>query len=105
MYAEIEDIPKVVTISVAAQETPKRPQSFAVTFTDEDIPKEDGDHNRPLYVFGYLCIVKISMIRPVDHPRHDARLQPRRRKGTGESIPTLGDRSARDNLIVPRDQL
>ncbi|GAA0149659.1 hypothetical protein LIER_36968 [Lithospermum erythrorhizon] len=36
------------------------PQSFTVTFTNEDMPEEDGDHNRPLYISGCLCDVKIS---------------------------------------------
>ncbi|GAA0165040.1 hypothetical protein LIER_20540 [Lithospermum erythrorhizon] len=46
------------------QEAPKatlsNPQSFAVTFTDEDLPEEDVDHNRLLYVSGYICERKIS---------------------------------------------
>ncbi|GAA0170902.1 hypothetical protein LIER_25062 [Lithospermum erythrorhizon] len=37
-------------------------KSFAVIFTDEDISEEDDDHNRPLYISGYLCEVKISRI-------------------------------------------
>ncbi|GAA0178217.1 hypothetical protein LIER_29811 [Lithospermum erythrorhizon] len=36
------------------------PQTFAVTFTDKDLPQEDADHNRPLFVSGYICERRIS---------------------------------------------
>ncbi|GAA0184176.1 hypothetical protein LIER_31464 [Lithospermum erythrorhizon] len=44
----------------APQATLEIPQSFIVTFTDEGIPEEDGDHKRQLYVSGYSSDVKIS---------------------------------------------
>ncbi|GAA0155652.1 hypothetical protein LIER_13337 [Lithospermum erythrorhizon] len=52
MYVEIEEIPEAGTTLEAPQATPEIPQSFEVNFTDEDMPKEDGDHNRLLYVSG-----------------------------------------------------
>ncbi|GAA0166762.1 hypothetical protein LIER_21847 [Lithospermum erythrorhizon] len=59
MYT-VKDIPEMRTTPEAPQMASGNPQSFTVTFTDEDIPKEEGDHNRPLYVSGYLCDFKIS---------------------------------------------
>ncbi|GAA0173819.1 hypothetical protein LIER_27355 [Lithospermum erythrorhizon] len=35
-------------------------QTFAVTFTNEDLPQEDGVHNNPLYVSGYVNESRIS---------------------------------------------
>ncbi|GAA0154131.1 hypothetical protein LIER_37805 [Lithospermum erythrorhizon] len=52
MYVEVEDIPEAETTSEAPQTTPEVPQSFTVTFTNENIPEEDGDHNRSLYISG-----------------------------------------------------
>ncbi|GAA0181214.1 hypothetical protein LIER_30216 [Lithospermum erythrorhizon] len=60
MYIEVEDTPEAETTSEVPETTREVRQSFTVTFTDEDMPKEDGDHNRPLYIFGYLCDVKMS---------------------------------------------
>ncbi|GAA0159366.1 hypothetical protein LIER_16157 [Lithospermum erythrorhizon] len=50
------------TTSKAPQAIPKIPQSLTVTFTDEDMQEEDSDYNRPSYVSGYLCEVKINKI-------------------------------------------
>ncbi|GAA0169277.1 hypothetical protein LIER_23800 [Lithospermum erythrorhizon] len=41
VYLEIEDISEVGTTSEAPHATPEISQSFAVTFTDEDVPEED----------------------------------------------------------------
>ncbi|GAA0153191.1 hypothetical protein LIER_11493 [Lithospermum erythrorhizon] len=35
-------------------------QTFAITFTDGDLPQEDGTHNKPLYVSGYVNENRIS---------------------------------------------
>ncbi|GAA0157683.1 hypothetical protein LIER_38497 [Lithospermum erythrorhizon] len=49
----------------ALQTTQEVPQSFIVTFRDEDIPEENGNHNHPPYISGYLCDVKMRRM-PVD---------------------------------------
>ncbi|GAA0174312.1 hypothetical protein LIER_27733 [Lithospermum erythrorhizon] len=88
IYVEVED-----TLE-APQAAPKLPQSFAVTFKDQDMPEEDGDHNRPLYISGYLCEAKISrMASTKEDNKHWAR------------YPPLGDRRDGDNLMFPLDQL
>ncbi|GAA0174419.1 hypothetical protein LIER_27812 [Lithospermum erythrorhizon] len=35
-------------------------QTFAITFTDGDLPQEDGTHNKPLYVSGYVNEIRIN---------------------------------------------
>ncbi|GAA0175803.1 hypothetical protein LIER_41979 [Lithospermum erythrorhizon] len=44
----------------APREALSNPQTFVVTFTDEDLPQEDVDHNRPLYVSAYICERRIN---------------------------------------------
>ncbi|GAA0183638.1 hypothetical protein LIER_31015 [Lithospermum erythrorhizon] len=66
MYVEIEDIPEAETTSEAPQTIPNVPQSFSLTFTNEDMLEEDGDHNRPLYISsfnqeGQWALGKISL--------------------------------------------
>ncbi|GAA0141576.1 hypothetical protein LIER_02693 [Lithospermum erythrorhizon] len=60
MYIEAKDTPEAETTSEAPQTSQGIPQSFTDTFTDENILEEDGDHNCPLYISGYLCDVKMN---------------------------------------------
>ncbi|GAA0146006.1 hypothetical protein LIER_06057 [Lithospermum erythrorhizon] len=60
MYVEVEDTPEEKAALEVPQTTQGIPQRFTITFTDEDMPEEDGDHKRPLYISGYLCDVKMS---------------------------------------------
>ncbi|GAA0140287.1 hypothetical protein LIER_01666 [Lithospermum erythrorhizon] len=98
MYIEVEDTPEAEITSEAHQRTQEVPQSFTVTFTDDDMPEKDGDHNR-LPVVGHL------ERRATSDSGHDIRLQPRRSTSNEKSIHPPSDRQIGDNIMVPCDRL
>ncbi|GAA0144320.1 hypothetical protein LIER_04802 [Lithospermum erythrorhizon] len=57
---EVEKDSTMVEDEEAPRAALDNPQTFDVTFINEDLPQEDVDHNRPLYMSRYICKRRIS---------------------------------------------
>ncbi|GAA0169127.1 hypothetical protein LIER_23677 [Lithospermum erythrorhizon] len=87
---EDQEVPRVALSS---------PQTFTVTFTDEDLPQEDADLNRPLYLSGFICERKIGRMLV------DVGAQSEWPKSFIEGSPTLDNRRTGNYSMVPCDRV